>query len=434
MFIIILMVKTVQKILKIFGKGATTLPGRIALFFKKDILKHLSKNVRVIMITGTNGKTTTARIVEEGLKISGKSYFLNRSGANLITGITTSFISNSNIFGRCKKDYAVIECDENALKKVSVFIDADFLVVTNVFRDQLDRYGEVSSTLNAIKTGAENMKNCTLVLNTDDSLSFSLSRLGNNYISYGVDCPAQYGGRGDNEYCVFCKTKLKYDYKIYSHLGSYACSFCGYKRENPQYSVTEILQLDSDSSVVFANLNGKNAVLRINLGGIYNVYNALAAGAVLAEIGIAARQIEQALSGFEGAFGRMEDFGKTKMLLVKNPAGFTQTMNYVLNLNAENLVFVLNDNKADGSDVSWIWDAEINVGASVKNIYAFGIRSGDMALRLKYEGFDVHVIDNYKQFYEICERDKTVIIPTYTAMMALRPYLAQKHKKEVFWK
>lgn len=132
-------------------------------------------------------------------------------------------------------------------------------------------------------------------------------------------------------------------------------------------------------------------MLRINLGGIYNVYNALAAGAVLAEIGITARQIEQALSGFEGAFGRMEDFDKTKMLLVKNPAGFTQTMNYVMNLNAENLVFVLNDNKADGSDVSWIWDAEINVGSSVKNIYAFGIRSGDMALRLKYEGFDVRL-------------------------------------------
>lgn len=428
------MVKTVQKILKIFGKGATTLPGRIALLFKKDILSRLAKNVHVIMITGTNGKTTTARIVEEGLRISKKSYFINRSGANLITGITTSFISNSNAFGKCKKEYAIIECDENALKKVSVFIDADYLLVTNVFRDQLDRYGEISSTLNAIKTGAENMKSCTLVLNTDDSLSFSLSRLGNPYVSYGIDCPVAYGGRGDNEYCVFCKTKLKYDYKIYSHLGSYSCSFCDYKREAPQYSVSEILQLCSESSAVFADLNGKNAILKINLGGIYNVYNALGAAAVLSELGVATQQIETALSGFEGAFGRMEDFGKTKMLLVKNPAGFTQTMNYIAALDAENLVFVLNDNKADGSDVSWIWDAEINVGASVKNIYAFGIRSGDMALRLKYEGFHVHVIDNYKQFYEICERDKTVIIPTYTAMMALRPYLAQKHKKEVFWK
>lgn len=434
MFIIILIVKFIQRFLKIIGKGATTLPGRIALFFKKDILLKLSKGVRVIMITGTNGKTTTARIVEEGLKISGKSYFINRSGANLITGITTSFISNSNIFGKCRKDYAIIECDENALKKVSVFIDADYLLVTNVFRDQLDRYGEVSSTLNAIKIGAENMKSCTLVLNTDDSLSFSLSRLDNKFVSYGINCSVQYGGKGDNEYCVFCRTKLKYDYKIYSHLGSYSCSFCGYGRQEPQYSVSEILQLSSDSSAVFASLNGKNAILRINLGGIYNVYNALGAAAVLSEIGVTAHQVEKALSGFEGAFGRMEDFGKTKMLLVKNPAGFTQTMNYISALDVENLIFVLNDNKADGSDVSWIWDAEIHINSSVKNIYAFGIRSGDMALRLKYEGFDVQVIENYKQFYEICEREKTVIIPTYTAMMALRPYLAEKHKKEVFWK
>lgn len=434
MFIIILIAKTVQRFLKIIGKGATTLPGRIALFFKKDILSRLASDIKVIMITGTNGKTTTARIVEEGLKISGKSYFINRSGANLITGITTSFISNSNIFGRCKKEYAVIECDENALKKVSVFIDADYLLVTNVFRDQLDRYGEVSSTLGAIKIGAENMKSCKLVLNTDDSLSFSLSRLGNKYVSYGIDCPAEYGGRGDNEYCVFCKTKLRYDYKIYSHLGSYSCAFCGYSRQKPEYSVTEILQLSSDSSAVFAQLNGKNAILKINLGGIYNVYNALGAAAVLSEIGVSCQQIETALAGFEGAFGRMEDFGNTKMLLVKNPAGFTQTMNYVLSLDAENLVFVLNDNKADGSDVSWIWDAEINISDSVKKIYAFGIRSGDMALRLKYEGFDAKVIESYKEFYEICERDRTVIIPTYTAMMALRPYLAEKHKKEVFWK
>lgn len=434
MFIVILISKLVQKVLKILGKGATTLPGRIALFFKKDILSRLAGGVNVIIITGTNGKTTTARIIEEGFKLSQKSYFINRSGANLITGITTSFISNSNIFGKCKKEYAIIECDENALKKVSVFIDADYLLVTNVFRDQLDRYGEVSSTLNAIKIGAENMKGCTLILNTDDSLSFSLSRLGNKYVSYGIDCAVQYGGKGDNEYCVFCKTKLKYDYKIYSHLGNYSCSFCGYKREKPEYYVSEILQLGSESSAVFADLKGKNAILKINLGGIYNVYNAIGAAAVLSEIGVSCQQIETALSAFEGAFGRMEDFGKTKMLLVKNPAGFTQTMNYITTLDAENLVFVLNDNKADGSDVSWIWDAEINISSSVKNIYAFGIRSGDMALRLKYEGFNVEVIDSYKQFYEICDRDKTVIIPTYTAMMALRPYFAEKYKKEVFWK
>lgn len=434
MFIVILITKLVQRILKIFGKGATTLPGRIALFLKKDILFHLAKNVKVILITGTNGKTTTARIVEQGLKTAGFSYFINRSGANLITGITTSFISNSDLFGKYKKDYAIIECDENALKKVSVFIDADYLVVTNIFRDQLDRFGEVSTTLSAIKTGAENMKNCTLVLNTDDSLSFSLSRLSDNWVAYGVNTPLNFGGKGDNDYCVFCNYKLDFYYKTYSHLGNYRCSQCGFLRVNPKYAVEEIIELEEEYSAVIVKINNDCKLLKINLGGIYNVYNALAAVAVLSEIGVESNVIEMAVARFNGAFGRMENFGGLKMLLVKNPAGFTQTMNYLKTTDAENLVFVLNDNKADGRDVSWIWDAEIPVSDKVKKIYTFGIRSGDMALRLKYEGYNTEVIKDYNRFYDVCRKNKTVIIPTYTAMMALRPYFAQKYKKEAFWK
>ncbi len=130
----------------------------------------------------------------------------------------------------------------------------------------------------------------------------------------------------------------------------------------------------------------------------------------------------------------MENFGSTKMLLVKNPAGFTQTMNYIRPLKINNLVFVLNDNAADGCDVSWIWDADIEIGENIKNIYAFGVRSGDMALRLKYEGYEPKVITSYEEFYTVTDEENTVIIPTYTAMMALRPYLAQKYKKDEFWK
>ncbi|MCC8016554.1 MAG: DUF1727 domain-containing protein [Clostridiales bacterium] len=122
------------------------------------------------------------------------------------------------------------------------------------------------------------------------------------------------------------------------------------------------------------------------------------------------------------------------MLLVKNPAGFTQTMNYIYPLKIKNLIFVLNDNDADGKDVSWIWDADIRINENVENIYSFGIRSGDMALRLKYSGFDSKIISSYDEFHKICSEENTVIIPTYTAMMALRPYFAKKYKKEEFWK
>lgn len=434
MIIAVIISKIILKLLRFLGKGATTLPGRVALFIKKDILKSLSKDVNVIIVTGTNGKTTTARIIENGFKISGKSYFINRSGANLITGIVTSFIENSNIFGKCKKNYAVIECDENALKRVSLYIDAKALLVTNIFRDQLDRYGEVSSTLHAIKAGAQNMKKCTLILNSDDPISFSLSRIGNKYITFGINTPMSLGGKSDCESCIFCKNPYRYKYKVYSQLGSFYCNSCGYCRENPQISVDEILAQDEKETLIFARINKKGAILKVNLGGIYNVYNAVAAAAALSFFGIDISDIENALSSFCGAFGRMEAFGKTKMLLVKNPAGFTQTMNYIYPLKIKNLIFVLNDKDADGRDVSWIWDAEIKISESVENIYTFGIRSGDMALRLKYEGFEPVIIRSYEEFYKLTDEAGTVIIPTYTAMMALRPYLAEKYKKEKFWK
>lgn len=434
MIITIIIAKLVEKILRLLGRGATTFPGKIALALNKNILKQISENVKIIIITGTNGKTTTARIVEEGLKTAGKSYFLNRSGANLITGITTSFLMNCKINGKCKCEYAVIECDENALKKVSLYLDADILAVTNIFRDQLDRYGEVSHTLEAIKTGAQNMRNAVLVLNADDPLSFSLSSLNKKYYTFGINISLSLGGRSDSDYCIFCKSPYKYKSRIYSQLGNFYCTGCGYKREMPNLSVEEIIELKSDFSKVFACFNGKNAILKINLGGVYNIYNALCASAVLSLAGLTEGEIEVAVSSFSGAFGRMEKFGDIRILLVKNPTGLTQAVDYIYQLDFDNVVFVLNDNDADGRDVSWIWDADIKINPNVKHIYTFGIRSGDMALRLKYAGFNPEIIKSHSQFHNICKSGKTAVVPTYTAMMKLRPYFAKLYNKERFWK
>ena len=275
--IIITLVRLSEKLLRLFGRGATSFPGKLALFLKKDILKSLSRGVRIIAVTGTNGKTTTCAMIESALKKAGVSCFLNRSGANLITGVTAAFIANCNLFGRCRYDCAVLECDENALKKISLYIDAQILVVTNIFRDQLDRYGEVSSTLAAIKEGAGNMKNALLVLNADDPLTFSLSRLGNPYVSFGISKRLSLGGRGESEFCPFCGTAYEYAFRTYSQLGGFYCPSCGYARETPDYSAEEVFLQDPDTSSFFAVFRGKAALVSVNLGGIYNVYNALAA-------------------------------------------------------------------------------------------------------------------------------------------------------------
>lgn len=431
--IIIALARLSEKLLRLFGRGATSFPGKLALFLKKDILKSLSRGVRIIAVTGTNGKTTTCAMIESALKKAGVSCFLNRSGANLITGVTAAFIANCNLFGRCRYDCAVLECDENALKKISLYIDAQILVVTNIFRDQLDRYGEVSSTLAAIKEGAGNMKNALLVLNADDPLTFSLSRLGNPYVSFGISKRLSLGGRGESEFCPFCGTAYEYAFRTYSQLGGFYCPSCGYARETPDYSAEEVFLQDPDTSSFFAVFRGKAALVSVNLGGIYNVYNALAAAAALREFGVELSDVENALSEFGGAFGRMERFENVRMLLVKNPAGFTQTVNYIKPLAVHNLIFVLNDNDADGKDVSWIWDAQIDIGDHVENVYAFGIRSGDMALRLKYAGIQAKIIKNYDEFKKITTQPDTVIIPTYTAMMALRPYFAHRSGKKEFW-
>lgn len=431
--IIIALARLSEKLLRLFGRGATSFPGKLALFLKKDILKSLSRGVRIIAVTGTNGKTTTCAMIESALKKAGVSCFLNRSGANLITGVTAAFIANCNLFGRCRYDCAVLECDENALKKISLYIDAQILVVTNIFRDQLDRYGEVSSTLAAIKEGAGNMKNVLLVLNADDPLTFSLSRLGNPYVSFGISKRLSLGGRGESEFCPFCGTAYEYAFRTYSQLGGFYCPSCGYARETPDYSAEEVFLQDPDTSSFFAVFRGKAALVSVNLGGIYNVYNALAAAAALREFGVELSDVENALSEFGGAFGRMERFENVRMLLVKNPAGFTQTVNYIKPLAVHNLIFVLNDNDADGKDVSWIWDAQIDIGDHVENVYAFGIRSGDMALRLKYAGIQAKIIKNYDEFKKITSQPDTVIIPTYTAMMALRPYFAHRSGKKEFW-
>lgn len=443
--------------LKITGRGGTTLPGRLALKIKSDILKDVSKGVRIVLVTGTNGKTTTCRILEQMFKDSKKSYFLNKSGANLITGITTSFIMNSSLFGKCKKEMAIIECDENAFKKVSLYIKPEVVLVTNIFRDQLDRYGEVTHTLGAIRESISNLGGeTTLCLCTDCSLTYSLSRdfedKNVKILTYGVNKPfddeSSETNVSDAEYCIFCKGKYEYSYRTFGHLGGYKCPKCGYERAVPDVAVTEISDINDEFSSITLDIFGEKLETRVNVPGTYNIYNAAGAALALKVLGFETDDIIKSVSEFNCAFGRMEKFTykdhKINMILVKNPAGFTQVTSHLSRIkNDFTAIFCLNDNAADGKDVSWIWDVHFhNLLSSpyLKKVYTCGKRAYDMALLLKYNGYDennITVIENEdydKEIeYIISENRDVYIVPTYTSMMEQRHKIAAKFGGKEFW-
>lgn len=445
--------RLVHFILQKLGRGATTLPGRIALKVKRNVLTDLSKNVKVIIVTGTNGKTTSCRIIEEGLKQAGKTYFINKSGANLITGITSSFIMNSTISGKNKYEYAIVECDENAFREVSRYIRADVVLVTNVFRDQLDRYGEVTHTLNAIKESVKNLPDAVICLDADCSLTYSMSReIPNKIVTFGVNVPFDKNGKApeisDAKYCIFCKNEYEYTYHTYGHLGGFVCKKCGYSRPLPDFAVTSVEELKQNHSIVVADFNGSKNLVKVNIGGAYNVYNAIGCAAALSSAGVNESTIIKALESFNGAFGRMEQFesgeNKVNVILVKNPAGFSQTMSFLKTIDDDfTMILSLNDNAADGRDISWIWDVDFNGifnKTNLKSLYVTGKRCYDMAIRVKYEGVgdrEIKIIENedYEKLVDIATsqgRD-VYIVPTYTSMMTMRPVIAKRLGGKDFW-
>ncbi|MGN0458983.1 MAG: MurT ligase domain-containing protein [Eubacterium sp.] len=431
MFIVLIISKLIARILNILGRGGTTLPGKVALYFKYDILTKLSKNVHIICVTGTNGKTTTCALIEQGMKNANKSYFINKSGANMITGVTTAFINNCTVFGKPKCDYAILECDENSLPEISRYIDADIVVVTNIFRDQLDRYGEVSTTLKKIKEGIDNFESAILVLNADCPLTYSLSKLcSNKTVSFGMNYCSTSNIVTDSPYCPICNNLLRYNSKIYSQLGDFYCNSCGYKRSMPDVLATDYCE---DSFCV----DDKN--ISLSLGGIYNAYNYLSAVSVLKLIGLSV----DSLSGFNGAFGRMEHFNyngiNILLMLVKNPVGFSNCLEYTAGMQGKyNLIFSLNDKDADGKDVSWIWDVDFNIiKPKIYDVFTLGTRSYDMSLRLKYDDISSNALSGecYNRLIDIIKsfnRD-VIIFSTYTSMMTMRHYLINEFGGDEFW-
>lgn len=437
-------------LLRLMGRGGTNLPGKIALKICPGVLARLSQGVTVVVVTGTNGKTTTSRMLEECFRRAGLNYFANRSGANLLSGVVAEFARNSSLLGKNRCDYALIECDEAAFRHVSRFVDAKCIVVTNVFRDQLDRYGEVSHTLAAIGDAVENSPNAAVCLNADCSLTSTLGDKAARAVWFGVNTPIYEDAvreLSDALYCARCKSPYEYSYVTYGHLGGFSCPNCGYARQEPDAAVSRVLDTGSDSSTIELVIGGAPYTATVCLPGGYNIYNAAAAACAAFTLGIAPELIVEALGGFECGFGRAEKIdaygAELRMMLVKNPAGCNQVLNYLKSApEGAQLAFLLNDRIADGTDISWIWDVDFESLAAVRDrfdgVYVSGVRADDMALRLKYAGIDeqdIVIIRDYDELIRAVTEPKTPVymLPTYTAMLDIRQKLRAVADMKDFW-
>ena len=448
-FLAIIVCRCVKLAARILHRGGTAMPGRFAVKVCPDLPAILAKDVHIIMVTGTNGKTTTSRIVEQGLLDAGADCFANRSGANLLSGVTTLLVENSTLFGKAEHDCAVIECDEAAFRTVAPLVQPEVILVTNLFRDQLDRYGEITHTLTSIRDGILGVPGATVCLNADCSLTASLRHnIPNRCLFYGLG-DALGGGKApaisDASHCIRCKAEYQYKYRTYGHLGYFVCPECGYHRPDTDVTVTRLLGRDADSSTVEIETAELTRTVRINLPAEYNIYNAAGAATALMAFGMDAEAALKCAENFQCGFGRMEKFTLNgtdlRMILVKNPAGCNQVIEYLNGLEGEFLpVFLLNDNPADSTDISWIWDADYEKFAEhfSGEVVVSGIRADDMALRLKYAGVPADAIAVERDFDElirrVTEQDRPVVlIPTYTAMLDLRGRLAHLCGTREFW-
>ena len=426
-------------------KGGTTFPGRVALKLDSNILAKASKGYKVVLVTGTNGKTTTTSMIYNIIKEKGYSVITNNTGANLYPGIVTTFVENYKFFNKDENKYAIIEVDEANLKYITKYITPEIITVTNLFRDQLDRYGEVYTTLTKILEGITLVPESKLVLNGDESLLGKLD-VKNELIFYGFKTPINENKtidvNADSKFCKFCKTPYSYNFVTYNHLGDYYCTGCGYTHPSIKYGVDEILELTAESSTV------KFGDTEIYLGqsGVYNIYNALCAYSIAKELDVDNSTIKKSLESQSSSFGRQEiiniDDKEVKIILVKNPAGYNQALDTLcLNKDSFSCAFLLNDNYADGRDVSWIWDVNFEnlKDADLDEVYVSGLRAFDMAVRLKTAGIassKLVIEEDYENLTAKIRNGKNkklYILATYTAMINYRKYLHSKGYIKNLW-
>lgn len=415
------------------GNSATAMPGYIALRIQPQLLEVVKQRCKkVIFITGTNGKTTTNNLLNHILK-DDCSVLSNLKGANMPQGIVSAYIKGN----RHEYDLGIFEIDEGSFLEISEGINPDYIIITNFFRDQLDRYGEIESTVSMVYEAIKPL-DTTLILNADDPFVCKFQDLGKKNIFYGVQMNKFSSAEEklvETRFCPVCNSGIDYDYYNYGHLGKYHCKSCDFK--NPPYNY-HITRLDYDNYRYCFDVNIKNEKILDNVcfgyDGIYNIYNCCGVFSLSYELGIGPHKIKSRMQDFNYKLGRMEEVlykGKIiKIALVKNPIGLTEVIRSISHDNRNKaILFILNDNPADGRDVSWIWDAGLGKFKDIenlKNIYCSGKRAEDIAMRIKYAHIPsklIEIDDNMKNAIKkaIAEEVEVIyILPTYTAVFKTR--------------
>jgi UDP-N-acetylmuramyl tripeptide synthase len=433
--------------------GGTTLPGRVLLRLDPEAIARLGAGLEggTTVVSATNGKTTTAGMIAAILEADGRHPVHNRAGSNMTWGVATALLEQRGREG-------LFEVDEAWLPRVVEQLRPSAIVLGNLFRDQLDRYGEMEALADEwAKTVAARAGRTALVLNADDPLIADLGRDADErpregVVYFGIEDTSQalpeLQHAFDAKHCRRCGHPYAYERAFVGHLGHYSCSNCGAERPRPDVAATAIELRGMEGSRSTVRTPAGEFELELPLPGLYNVYNALAAVATGLQLGVAAERIAAALGEVRAAFGRVETIsvaGKpVSILLIKNPAGANEVLR-TLRLEADegrvDMWIALNDRIADGRDVSWVWDADFELLAGrVRRVVCAGTRAPEMALRLKYAGWPPDSIEVVPEIEASLDRavasapGRLFALPTYTALMDLRKLLADRGLAKEFWR
>jgi UDP-N-acetylmuramyl tripeptide synthase len=446
--------RAVGRLARSVGRGGgTSLPGKVLTRLQPDAIARLAARLSEgsVAISATNGKTTSAAMAASILERTGRRLVHNRAGANMASGVASTLADASGRGGRIDGDLGLFEIDEFWLDRVAPALNPRALLLGNLFRDQLDRYGELEAIADrwAAMVGSLPVT-AQLALNADDPLIADLGRERPGVVYFGVQDPSlatpEMQHASDSKHCRRCGAAYVYETVYFGHLGVYECAACGQRRPTPVVRAENVRLFGTDAAAFDLHTPTATVAVSLPLPGLYNVYNALGAAALCTTLGVSPALIAEGLGQVSAAFGRAERVaigGRTlSLLLIKNPAGANEILRTLaLEEGQLDLLGVLNDRTADGHDISWVWDADFElIAGRVRRVTCAGTRAAELALRLKYAGVAAERLDVVAAVPAALDAalsgadgGRVFALPTYTALLELRAELARRGYVDRFW-